>query len=570
MRFNYGVALPFAGAAQTRGPFHLTMDVNDRIKTARAFSDAVIVPVHTDGWAHFHQSASDLRTSFNTLGFGARQRTLEPGVVYRHRTVVSCLTECLACERGLSQVLCPEPNSPEFVVAAVGHGMAQRKRSARNHDRSGESPAGKIQSKRPLNPTLALKSLGPGLITGAADDDPSGIGTYSQAGAQLGYGIGWTMLLTFPLMAAIQEISARVGRVTGHGVAGNVCRHYPGWLLSIVVTLLFIANTINIAADLAAMADAAKLLIGGHAILYVLLFGVTSVLAQILMDYKRYVSVLKWLTLSLFAYVAALAFAHVSWGETLTGLLIPRITWSADYFTTIVAILGTTISPYLFFWQASQEAEEQRVDAKKRALIDRHYGAQKEFNRIRADTIVGMAFSNLIALSIIVTAAATLHAAGKIDIQTSAQAAEALRPIAGPLAEMVFALGIIGTGLLAIPVLAGASAYAVGEGRQWPVGLARKPKEAVAFYGVLALSAGFGIALNFTPINPISALYWSAVINGVLAVPVMVLLMLMAGRKAVMDRFAITGPLYWLGWLSTAAMLLSVIAMGAGFFLGAK
>ena len=445
--------------------------------------------------------------------------------------------------------------------------MAQSKTIAKNNKKSRGKAAPKAEPPQPFSFKLFLKSLGPGLITGASDDDPSGIGTYSQAGAQLGYGIGWTMLLTFPLMAAIQEISARVGRVTGHGISGNVCRHYPSWLLAAVVAMLFIANTINIAADLAAMADAARLLVGGHAILYVLFFGVTSVVAQIFMDYKRYVSVLKWLTLSLFAYVAALAFAHVSWGEALAGTLIPKLTWSADYFTTIVAIFGTTISPYLFFWQASQEAEEQRVDPRKHPLIDRQYGAQKEFNRIRADTIVGMAFSNLIALSIIFTAAATLHAAGKTDIQTSAQAAEALRPIAGKFAEVVFALGIVGTGLLAIPVLAGATAYAVGEGRRWPVGLARKPKEAAAFYGVLALSAGFGIALNFTSINPISALYWSAVVNGVLAVPVMVLLMFMARRKDVMDRFVITDPLYWLGWLSTAAMLLSVLAMGVGFFV---
>jgi NRAMP (natural resistance-associated macrophage protein)-like metal ion transporter len=416
-----------------------------------------------------------------------------------------------------------------------------------------------------------LKALGPGLITGASDDDPSGIGTYSQAGAQLGYGVGWTMLLTFPLMAAIQEISARVGRVTGHGIAGNVCRHYSMLLLNVVVVLLFIANTVNIAADLGAMADATKLLIGGArvpGIIYVVVYGVVSVVAQVFLDYKRYVSVLKWLTLSLFAYVGALAFAHISWVEALSGILLPRITWSGDYFTTIVAIFGTTISPYLFFWQASQEAEDQRVDVTKQPLIDKHYGAQQEFHRIRADTIVGMAFSNLIALSIIVTAAATLHAAGKTDIQTSAQAAEALRPIAGAFAEIIFALGIIGTGLLAIPVLAGATAYAVGEGRQWPVGLARKPKEAVAFYVVLALSAAIGIALNFTSINPISALYWSAVVNGVLAVPVMVLLMIMARRKDVMGHFVIGGPLYWLGWLSTGAMLLSVVAMVGGLFIG--
>lgn len=439
------------------------------------------------------------------------------------------------------------------------------------HDKPApKAEANKDKVKEPFSFRYFLKALGPGLITGASDDDPSGIGTYSQAGAQLGYGIGWTMLLSFPLMVAIQEISARVGRVTGHGISGNVCRHYSPWLLNVVVALLFIANTINIAADLAAMADATKLLIGGPGIVYVLFYGVTSVVAQIFLDYKRYVSVLKWLTLSLFAYVAALAFAHVSWGEALTGVLVPRLTWSADYFTTIVAILGTTISPYLFFWQASQEAEDQRVDVTKQPLIDKQYGAQKEFHRIRADTIVGMAFSNLIALAIIITAAATLHAAGKTDIQTSAQAAEALRPIAGQFAEVIFALGIVGTGLLAIPVLGGATAYAVGEGRRWPVGLARKPKEAIAFYSVLALSAAIGIALNFTKIDPIEALYWSAVVNGVLAVPVMVLLMFMARQQNVMGKFVIRGPLYWLGWLSTAAMLLSVLAMGVGMVVGGK
>jgi NRAMP (natural resistance-associated macrophage protein)-like metal ion transporter len=442
-------------------------------------------------------------------------------------------------------------------------------RDKKNHkETNSQKHAVKIPRRVSFNLRDFLKTLGPGLITGASDDDPSGIGTYSQAGAQLGYGIGWTMLLTFPLMAAIQEISGRVGRVTGQGISGNIRQHYSATLLNIVVALLFMANTVNIAADLGAMADASRLLIGGPGIAYVLLFGVTSVAAQIFLDYKRYVAVLKWLTLSLFAYVGALAVAHISWGQALTGVLVPRITWSADYFTTIVAIFGTTISPYLFFWQASQEAEDQRVDVTKRPLIDRHYGAQKEFHRIRADTIVGMAFSNLIALSIIITAAATLHANGKTDIQTSAQAAQALRPIAGAFAEVVFALGIVGTGLLAIPVLAGAAAYAVGEGRQWRVGLARKPKEAAAFYAVLALSAAIGIGLNFTPINPISALYWSAVINGVLAVPVMVLLLIMARRKVVMDRFVISGPLHWLGWLSTAAMALSVIGMMVGLFVG--
>ena len=409
-----------------------------------------------------------------------------------------------------------------------------------------------------------LQTLGPGLITGAADDDPSGIGTYSQAGAQLGYGISWTMLLTLPLMIAIQDISARLGRVTGRGIAGNACRFYPALVLNVVVALLFVANTVNIAADLAAMADALKLLIGGPGIVYVVGFGVVSVVAQIFLDYQRYSAVLKWLTLSLFAYVGALAFAHVAWGEALRGLLIPQIEWKAAFFTTLVAILGTTISPYLFFWQASQEVEDQRIDADKTPLVKRPDGATAEFRRIRVDTIAGMGFSTLIALAIIMTAAATLHANGKTNIETSAQAAEALRPVAGAFAEIIFALGVIGTGLLAVPVLAGSAAYAIGEGRKWPVGLARKPKEAVAFSSVLALSAGIGIALNFTPISPIAALYWSAVVNGVLAVPVMVLLMVMVRRRDVMGKFLVGGPLYWLGWLSTAAMAICVIAMFAG------
>lgn len=436
-------------------------------------------------------------------------------------------------------------------------------------DRTMETSESVLQGAGPqqTGPKSFLKTLGPGLITGASDDDPSGIGTYSQAGAQLGYGIGWTMLLTFPLMVAIQEISGRVGRVTGHGISGNVCRHYPATLLHAIVSLLFIANVINIGADLGAMADATRLLIGGPGIAYVVLFGVLSVTAQIFLNYKRYVSVLKWLTLCLFSYVGALAVVKVDWSAALMGILIPRMTWSADYLTTVVAILGTTISPYLFFWQASQEAEEERIDPDKDPLIEKPTGASLEFSRIRADTITGMAFSNLIAISIIITAAATLNATGKTDIESSAQAAEALRPVAGALAEWIFALGIVGTGLLAIPVLAGSTAYAVGEGQRWLVGLDRKPREAVAFYSILALSGAIGIGLNFTSINPISALYWSAVINGVLAVPVMILLMVMSRRPDVMGEFVIKGPLYWLGWLSTAAMALSVVAMGVGVFL---
>ena len=382
----------------------------------------------------------------------------------------------------------------------------------------------------------------------------SGIGTYSQAGAQLGFGIGWTMLLSYPLMVAIQEISARIGHVTGHGIAGNVCRNFPAPAIWSLVAMLFVANTINVAADLGAMADALKLLIGGPGTLYVLLFGSFSVLAQIFLDYKRYVAILKWLTLVLFAYVIALAVVKVPWGEALAGFVIPKIKWNGAFLTTLVAILGTTISPYLFIWQSSQEAEEQRIDPHKKPLKQEAPKSEREFWRIRIDTIVGMAFSNLIAIAIVITTAATLHVKGITDIQSSSQAAEALKPVAGPFAELVFALGIIGTGLLAIPVLAGSTAYAIGEGRRWPVGLSRKPNQAKAFCAVLALSVVLGIALNFTSLDPIKAVYWSAVINGVLAAPVMVALMLLVRRKSVMGGLLVGGWLYGLGWLSTAAM----------------
>lgn len=411
-------------------------------------------------------------------------------------------------------------------------------------------------------------TLGPGLITGASDDDPSGIGTYSQAGAQLGFGIGWTMLLTYPLMTAIQEISARIGRVNGHGIAGNVCRNFGPMYVWSLITLLFTANTINIAADLGAMADAVKLLVGGPGIIYVVMFGGISVLSQIFFNYGRYVAVLKWLTLSLFAYVIALAFIHIPWIEAAKGLLIPTVRWTPEFLTTLVAILGTTISPYLFIWQSAQEAEEQRIDKNKKPLKEQRSDAKKELWRVRLDTLVGMAFSNLIAIAIIMTTAATLHTQGKTDIESSAQAAEALKPIAGAVAELVFALGIVGTGLLAIPVLAGSTAYAIGEGRRWKVGLSRKPREAVAFYAVLGLSGLCGIGLNFTPIDPIKALYWSAVVNGVLAAPVMVVLMVLVRSPKVMGKFVVDGPLYWLGWVSTVAMGFCIVGMAATMFMG--
>jgi NRAMP (natural resistance-associated macrophage protein)-like metal ion transporter len=414
-------------------------------------------------------------------------------------------------------------------------------------------------------PKKLLQRLGPGLVTGASDDDPSGIGTYSQAGAQLGFGIGWTMLITYPLMVAIQEISGRIGRITGHGIAGNVSRNYPSPVVWTLIVLLFVANTINVAADLGAMGDSARLLIGGPASLYVVVFGVISVVAQIFFEYQRYVAILKWLTLVLFAYVIALFVVKVPWGEALTGLLVPRIEWNGAFLTTLVAILGTTISPYLFIWQSSQEAEEQRIDPDKKPLKREPHKEREETMRIRIDTLVGMAMSNVIAIAIIITTAATLHASGKTDIQSSAQAAEALKPVAGELAQLIFALGIIGTGLLAVPVLAGSTAYAVGEGRRWPVGLARKPKEAVAFYSVLALSVGLGVVIDLIGIDPIKALYWSAVINGVMAAPVMTIMMLLVRRRSVMGDLVVKGPVYWLGWTATAAMTFCIFGMMFSF-----
>jgi NRAMP (natural resistance-associated macrophage protein)-like metal ion transporter len=423
-----------------------------------------------------------------------------------------------------------------------------------------KADAGKKRSENEDQDSF-LQRLGPGLITGASDDDPSGIGTYSQAGAQLGFGIGWTMLITYPLMAAIQEISGRIGRVTGHGIAGNVCRNFPTPVIWSMIVLLFVANTINVAADLGAMGDALKLLIGGPGTLYVVLFGAVSVIAQIFFKYERYVAILKWLTLVLLAYVIALFLAKVPWGEALKGLLIPKVEWNRPFLTTLVAILGTTISPYLFIWQSSQEAEEQRIDPDKKPLKHEPEKEDVEVKRIRIDTLVGMAVSNVIAIAIIMTTAATLHASGKTDIESSAQAAEALRPVAGAMAELIFALGIIGTGLLAIPVLAGSTAYAIGEGRKWPVRLSRKPKEAVAFYGVLALSVALGVGLNFTALDPIKALYWSAVINGILAAPIMTVMMLLVRRKSVMGDLMISGPVYWLGWTATGAMFLCIVGM---------
>lgn len=408
-----------------------------------------------------------------------------------------------------------------------------------------------------------LAALGPGLITGASDDDPSGIATYSQVGAQFGYDLLWAMLFSYPLMAGIQEISARIGRVTGHGIAGAMRRHSPAWVMYPVVALMVTANVINLGADIGAMGAATTLLIGGSAHLYAALFALTSLALQIFIPYHRYVAVLKWLTVVLFAYVATVFIVRVPWGEAIRHTLVPAITLSPTYLTGLIAVLGTTISPYLFFWQASEEAEEEQDNPHESALVDAPAQAPAQLKRIKLDTYTGMAFSNAVAFFIILTAAVTLHAQGKTDIQTAAQAAEALRPVAGPFAFLLFALGIIGTGLLAVPVLAGSAAYAVGEVLQWPTGLERTPLEARGFYVILALATLLGLGLNFTSIDPVQALFWSAVINGVVAGPVMIIVMLLASNARVMGEFTISFWLKIFGWTATAVMITAAIGLFA-------
>jgi NRAMP (natural resistance-associated macrophage protein)-like metal ion transporter len=407
-----------------------------------------------------------------------------------------------------------------------------------------------------------LSELGPGLITGAADDDPSGIATYSQAGAQFGFALAWTVLLTYPLMIGIQVVSAKIGSVSGHGLATNIRKHYPRWLLYVIVGLLVAANTINIAADLSAMGDAVKLVAGGNSHVYVIVLGLLSAGLQIFVPYRRYVGILKWLTLALFAYVGTVFVVEVPWAEVVHQVLLPQWSWNPEYVTTLVAILGTTISPYLFFWQASQEVEETLADPErvplKRAPVARVKAA---FRRIKIDTYVGMAVSNLVAFFIIVTAAVTLFAHGITDVQSSAQAASALKPVAGELAFALFSLGIVGTGLLAIPVLAGSAAYAVAGTFKWKNSLEHAPSAAKEFYGIIAVAMLGGILIGFLPIDPIKALYWSAVMNGVIAVPIMVVMMLLAARPDVMGTLVISKGLKILGWIGTGAMALAAIAM---------
>ncbi len=399
-----------------------------------------------------------------------------------------------------------------------------------------------------------LASLGPGLITGASDDDPSGIATYSQTGAQFGLSMAWVMLFCFPLMAAIQEISARIGRVTGMGVAGNVRAHYSIWLLRAIVALLLVANIANLGADLGAMADALRLLVPIPAWAAVTGFAILCVLLEVFSRYERYVAILKWTSFTLLAYVATAFAVGVNWGDVAVHTFWPHIVRSQDYILTVVAVLGTTITPYCFFWQSSQEAEDERVDPAAYPLIEAPEQAAREIKRIRFDTIIGMGYSNIISLFIIITTATTLHAHGIVDIKTSAQAAQALRPIAGEFTFLLFALGIIGIGLLAVPVLAGSAAYALGEALAWPTGLGRRPLDARAFYATISMATLAGVAINFVHIDPMKALFWCAVLNGVVAPPLMAVIMMIASRRDIMGAFALPMPLRVLGWAATLTM----------------
>ena len=415
---------------------------------------------------------------------------------------------------------------------------------------------------RRLVDNATLKSLGPGLITGAADDDPSGIATYSQAGAQLGFNALWTLVLTYPFMVGIQLVSARIGRVTGLGLAANIRRAYPPWLLYAVVALLLAANVINIAADIAAMGEALRLVTGlGSAHLYSLGFGVLCLLLQVALPYAAYMRYLKWLTLALLSYVATAFAVHVDWGEVLARTVWPHLRFTSDSVALVVAVFGTTISPYLFFWQASQEVEEIRSAPEARALRTRPPDAALQLERIRTDTLTGMGFSNLVAFFIMLTTAATLGAHGITDIVSSSQAAAALRPLAGDFAFLAFALGIVGTGMLAVPVLAGSAAYAVTESFRWRNGMDLKLLEARRFYAIIALATLGGALLDFAPIDPIAALVLSAQINGVIAVPIMIVMMLLAHNRKIMGKYTLGLRHTVIGWCGIAIMLAAATAM---------
>jgi Mn2+/Fe2+ NRAMP family transporter len=406
-----------------------------------------------------------------------------------------------------------------------------------------------------------MMKLGPGLITGVADDDPSGIATYSQAGAQFGLNMLWTMPLAYPLMSAIQSMCARIGRVTGKGLAANIKTVFSPWVLQGVVVLLLVANTLNIAADIAAMGEVSELVTGWNRHIMTIGIALGTLLLQVFVPYHRYVIFLKWLTLSLLSYVAVLFTVHVPWGQVVLRTFWPNLTLNAATATVVVGVFGTTISPYLFFWQASEEVEDLRASPGAKPLINHPAAAAKELRRIRWDTWSGMLYSNIAAYFIILATGVTLNVAGVTDIQTAAQAANALRPLAGDFAFLLFALGILGVGFIGVPVLAGSAAYALAEAMDWKSGLERKMGDARGFYGVIAASMLIAVALDYSPINPIKALFWSAVINGVVAVPLMVVIILLASRKSVMGNFTASRTNIVLGWIATAVMGLAAVMM---------
>lgn len=412
--------------------------------------------------------------------------------------------------------------------------------------------------------TRIRRLLGPGLVTGAADDDPSGIATYSQAGAAFGFALLWTTFLTWPFMVAIQLVSARIGRVTGRGVIRNLATVAPRPLVLTLVGLLVVANTINIAADIAAMGETLRLVAGGPAHLYALGFGLFCAGLEVFMPYRRYAPVLKAMTLVLFVYVVAAFTLKIDWGAALLATLAPKIEWSRDYILMIVAVFGTTISPYLFFWQADQEVEELRL-ARKAPLRARPAGGDRQLARIGFDTGFGMAASNLVAFFIMITAAAALHANGVTDIDSAARAAEALRPLAGEFAFLLFALGIVGTGLLAVPVLAGSTGYAVAEAFAWRSTLEARPERARGFYAVIAASTLGGALLGFVGFDPMRMLVWAAVINGIVAVPVMIAMMKIVTDRREMGDFVAHPLLRVGGWLATALMACAALALLVSF-----
>ncbi len=406
-----------------------------------------------------------------------------------------------------------------------------------------------------------LARVGPGLITGVADDDPSGIVTYSQAGAQFGLNMLWTMPLAFPLMAAIQSMCARIGRVTGKGLAANIKDAFPPIVLQGVVLLLLVANTLNIAADIAAMGEVSELVTGFNRHLMTVIFVFGTLLLQVFVPYHRYVVYLKWLTLSLLAYAAVLFTVHVPWGQVALRTVWPDLTPDSKTATVVVGVFGTTISPYLFFWQTSEEVEDMKIRQDAAPLRRDEHSARPELRRIRWDTWSGMFYSDLTAYFIILATAVTLNVAGVKDIETAAQAASALRPLAGDFAFMLFALGILGVGLIGVPVLAGSAAYAFSEAMGWSWGLELKATDARGFYGVIAISVLAALIIQYSPINPMKALFWSAVINGIVAVPLMVVIILLVSKKSVMGLFTAGRSTIILGWIATVIMGLAAFLM---------